>query len=155
MLLCAHTRYFHPLTVFKAGWRRNMPAYSTIYTHICVCLCVCASNRPKQSLSVQNNDIQLPRMSMSLPVFVRSYLLLPWKPDAILKYSLSLSAASCLSLDKNQSMRESQTLSPTLAAAARLSAMIHGKDRVCANAMLVDQVSQAAVRCPLHAEITM
>uniref|UniRef100_A0A672ZJU2 Phorbol-ester/DAG-type domain-containing protein n=1 Tax=Sphaeramia orbicularis TaxID=375764 RepID=A0A672ZJU2_9TELE len=40
-----------------------------------------------------------------------------------------------------QSIRESQASSPTLAAAARLSAMIHGKDRVYANAMLVDQVS--------------
>uniref|UniRef100_A0A3B4VL09 Phorbol-ester/DAG-type domain-containing protein n=1 Tax=Seriola dumerili TaxID=41447 RepID=A0A3B4VL09_SERDU len=35
--------------------------------------------------------------------------------------------------------------SPTLAAAARLSAMIHGKDRVYANAMLVDQVSGAEI----------
>uniref|UniRef100_A0A3Q3MAI0 Rho guanine nucleotide exchange factor (GEF) 28a n=1 Tax=Mastacembelus armatus TaxID=205130 RepID=A0A3Q3MAI0_9TELE len=42
--------------------------------------------------------------------------------------------------EKDQSMKESQASSPTLAAAARLSAMIHGKDRVYANAMLVDQV---------------
>ncbi|CAI5649733.1 rho guanine nucleotide exchange factor 28 isoform X6 [Oreochromis niloticus] len=43
--------------------------------------------------------------------------------------------------EKSQSIRESQASSPTLAAAARLSAMIHGKDQVYANAMLVDQVS--------------
>lgn len=48
-----------------------------------------------------------------------------------------------LSVEKSQSIRESQASSPTLAAAARLSAMIHGKDRVYANTMLVDQVSRA------------
>lgn len=48
---------------------------------------------------------------------------------------------SSLSAEKSQSIRESQASSPTLAAAARLSAMIHGKDQVYANAMLVDQVS--------------
>uniref|UniRef100_A0A3Q2YRU2 Phorbol-ester/DAG-type domain-containing protein n=1 Tax=Hippocampus comes TaxID=109280 RepID=A0A3Q2YRU2_HIPCM len=42
--------------------------------------------------------------------------------------------------EKSQSIGESQTSSPTLAAAARLSAMIHGKDRVYANAMVVQQV---------------
>ncbi|XP_061784895.1 rho guanine nucleotide exchange factor 28-like isoform X2 [Nerophis lumbriciformis] len=42
--------------------------------------------------------------------------------------------------EKSQSIGESQASSPTLAAAARLSAMIHGKDRGYANAMLVDQV---------------
>ncbi|XP_029018307.1 rho guanine nucleotide exchange factor 28-like isoform X3 [Betta splendens] len=58
--------------------------------------------------------------------------------------------------DKNQSVRESQTLSPTLAAAARLSAMIHGKDRVFANAMLVDQVDGADIKyhCPEEEEAT-
>ncbi|XP_018528333.1 LOW QUALITY PROTEIN: rho guanine nucleotide exchange factor 28-like [Lates calcarifer] len=48
--------------------------------------------------------------------------------------------------EKSQSIRESQASSPTLAAAARLSAMIHGKDRVYANAMLVDQVDDADIR---------
>jgi len=47
-------------------------------------------------------------------------------------------------VEKSQSTRESQAQSPTLAAAARLSAMIHGKGRVYANAMLVDQVRRAA-----------
>ncbi|XP_067377361.1 rho guanine nucleotide exchange factor 28-like isoform X2 [Channa argus] len=48
--------------------------------------------------------------------------------------------------EKNQSIRESQPLSPTLAAAARLSAMMHGKDRVYAKAMLVDQVDGADIK---------
>ncbi|XP_040899034.1 rho guanine nucleotide exchange factor 28-like isoform X1 [Toxotes jaculatrix] len=48
--------------------------------------------------------------------------------------------------EKSQSIKESQASSPTLAAAARLSAMIHGKDRVYANAMLVDQVDEADIR---------
>lgn len=48
---------------------------------------------------------------------------------------------SPLCAEKSQSIRESQASSPTRAAAARLSAMIHGKDQVYANTMLVDQVS--------------
>ncbi|KAM4576166.1 rho guanine nucleotide exchange factor 28-like isoform 1-T1 [Odontesthes bonariensis] len=48
--------------------------------------------------------------------------------------------------EKSQSIRESQASSPTLAAAARLSAMIHGKDQVFANAMLVDQVDDADIK---------
>lgn len=50
---------------------------------------------------------------------------------------------SPLRAEKSQSIRESQASSPTRAAAARLSAMIHGKDQVYANAMLVDQVSHS------------
>ncbi|KAM8761173.1 rho guanine nucleotide exchange factor 28-like isoform 2-T2 [Acanthopagrus schlegelii] len=48
--------------------------------------------------------------------------------------------------EKNQPIRENQASSPTLAAAARLSAMIHGKDRVYANTMLVDQVDDADIK---------
>ncbi|KAM4616874.1 rho guanine nucleotide exchange factor 28-like [Polymixia lowei] len=48
--------------------------------------------------------------------------------------------------EKSQSIRESQATSSTLAAAARLSAMIHGKDRVYANAMLVDQVDDGDIK---------
>nr|XP_057927173.1 rho guanine nucleotide exchange factor 28-like isoform X2 [Doryrhamphus excisus] len=48
--------------------------------------------------------------------------------------------------EKSQSIGESQASSPTLAAAARLSAMIHGKDRVYANAMLVDQVDDVDIK---------
>lgn len=46
-------------------------------------------------------------------------------------------------VEKSQSMTRAQALSSTLAAASRLSAMIHqpGKDQVYAKAMLVDQVS--------------
>nr|XP_040050978.1 rho guanine nucleotide exchange factor 28-like isoform X4 [Gasterosteus aculeatus aculeatus] len=47
---------------------------------------------------------------------------------------------------QTQSTRESQAQSPTLAAAVRLSAMIHGKGRVFANAMLVDQVDGADIK---------
>lgn len=87
--------------------------------------------------------------------------MLLWKPNVILKNPpLFLSHSPCLSFplsfslvapslttEKSQSIRESQASSPTLAAAARLSAMIHGKDRVYANAMLVDQVSEAEISC--------
>ncbi|XP_023814687.1 rho guanine nucleotide exchange factor 28 isoform X2 [Oryzias latipes] len=48
--------------------------------------------------------------------------------------------------EKSPSIRESQASSPTLAAVARLSAMMHGQDRVYANAMLVDQVDDADIR---------
>ncbi|XP_077456765.1 rho guanine nucleotide exchange factor 28 isoform X4 [Stigmatopora argus] len=48
--------------------------------------------------------------------------------------------------EKSQSVGESQASSPTLAAAARLSAMIHGKDRVYANAMVVDQVEDVSIK---------
>ncbi|KAM3611270.1 uncharacterized protein V6R79_015797 [Siganus canaliculatus] len=48
--------------------------------------------------------------------------------------------------EKSQSISESQASSPTLAAAARLSAMIHGKDRLYANTMLVDQVDGANMK---------
>ncbi|KAM9858534.1 rho guanine nucleotide exchange factor 28-like [Aulostomus maculatus] len=51
-----------------------------------------------------------------------------------------------LDLEKSQSIGESQASSPTLAAAARLSAMIHGKDRVYANTMLVDQVDEVDIK---------
>ncbi|XP_061754173.1 rho guanine nucleotide exchange factor 28-like isoform X2 [Nerophis ophidion] len=53
--------------------------------------------------------------------------------------------------EKSQSIGESQASSPTLAAAARLSAMIHGKDRGYTNAMLVDQVDDTDIKyrsCP-------
>lgn len=46
-----------------------------------------------------------------------------------------------LSLEKKLSVRESQASSPTLAAAARLAAMIHGKERMYSNNVKVDQVS--------------
>ncbi|KAM8885904.1 rho guanine nucleotide exchange factor 28-like isoform 2-T2 [Spinachia spinachia] len=47
---------------------------------------------------------------------------------------------------QTQSTRESPAPSPTLAAAVRLSAMIHGKGRVYANAMLVEQVDDADIK---------
>lgn len=46
-----------------------------------------------------------------------------------------------LFLEKKLSVRESQASSPTLAAAARLAAMIHGKDRMYTNNMKVNPVS--------------
>ncbi|CAL8345615.1 unnamed protein product [Lota lota] len=48
--------------------------------------------------------------------------------------------------EKGQPIREHQAISSTLAAAARLSAMIHGKDQVYANAMLVDQVDDVDLK---------
>ncbi|XP_062418271.1 rho guanine nucleotide exchange factor 28-like isoform X2 [Pungitius pungitius] len=55
-------------------------------------------------------------------------------------------APSLCDSGQTQSTRESQAPSPTLAAAVRLSAMIHGKGRVYANAMLVDQVDDADIK---------
>ncbi|XP_064867223.1 rho guanine nucleotide exchange factor 28-like [Oncorhynchus nerka] len=50
--------------------------------------------------------------------------------------------------EKSQSMRRAQALSSTLAAASRLSAMIHqpGKDQMHTNAMLVDQVDDLDIK---------
>ncbi|XP_060894543.1 rho guanine nucleotide exchange factor 28-like isoform X1 [Labrus mixtus] len=48
--------------------------------------------------------------------------------------------------EKSQSIGESQASSPTLAAASRLSAMIHGKDQVFANTMLADQLGDADIK---------
>ncbi|XP_038854803.1 rho guanine nucleotide exchange factor 28-like [Salvelinus namaycush] len=60
--------------------------------------------------------------------------------------------------EKSQSMRRAQALSSTLAAASRLSAMIHqpGKDQVYANAMLVDQVDDLDIkyRSPVEEEVS-
>lgn len=53
---------------------------------------------------------------------------------------LFLPVASLI-LEKKLSVWESQASSPTLAAAARLAAMIHGKDRMYSNNVKVDQVS--------------
>lgn len=76
---------------------------------------------------------------MSFPVFVRSYLVLLWKPNVISNPPPFLLMSS-LTLEKKLSVRESQASSPTLAAAARLAAMIHGKDRVYSNNVKGDQV---------------
>ncbi|XP_030225642.1 rho guanine nucleotide exchange factor 28 isoform X3 [Gadus morhua] len=48
--------------------------------------------------------------------------------------------------EKGQPIRKHPTPCSTSAAAARLSAMIHGKDRVYANAMLVDQVDDVDIK---------
>ncbi|XP_053726398.1 rho guanine nucleotide exchange factor 28-like isoform X2 [Synchiropus splendidus] len=56
--------------------------------------------------------------------------------------------------EKSQSIGQGQSSSPTLAAAARLSAMIHGKDRVYANAMLVDQVDDVDIKYRLPGDET-
>lgn len=67
-------------------------------------------------------------------------------------FPLFLPVAS-LSLEKKLSVRESQASSPTLAAAARLAAMIHGKDRMYGNNMKVDQVSSglsSGFKCDQH-----
>ncbi|XP_029578093.1 rho guanine nucleotide exchange factor 28 [Salmo trutta] len=60
--------------------------------------------------------------------------------------------------EKSQSMTRAQALSSTLAAASRLSAMIHqpGKDQVYAKAMLVDQVDDLDLkyRSPVEEEVS-
>ncbi|XP_036836309.1 rho guanine nucleotide exchange factor 28 isoform X1 [Oncorhynchus mykiss] len=60
--------------------------------------------------------------------------------------------------EKSQSMRRAQALSSTLAAASRLSAMIHqpGKDQMHTNAMLVDQVDDLDIkyRSPVEEEVS-
>lgn len=80
---------------------------------------------------------------MSFPVFVRSYLVLLWKPNGILKPPSPFLSVASLTLEKKLSVRESQASSPTLAATARLAAMIHGKDRTYSNNVKVDQVGSS------------
>lgn len=145
---CELTRsYFHSPTVSQNRVGGKKHAYRCPLTTPCTPIHVCVqgaiqANTPAHILRVLvlNNDMLLPRMSMSLPVFVRSHLVLLWKLNVILKNAPSVAHSLCV--EKSQSIRQSQTSSPTLAAAARLSAMIHGKDQVYANAMLVDQVSR-------------
>lgn len=157
MLLCAHWELF-PLTLRVEGraWKKHAfrCPLMTPSAPIDVCLCKQPDSFIRRPV-VLNNDMQQLRMSMSFPVFVRSYSVLLWKPNAILKnlyprrllsfffpsHSLPLFGCLHLLVEKSLSVQESQDSSPTLAAAARLSAMIHGKDRVFSNAMLVDQVS--------------
>lgn len=140
--------YFHSASRAKAGWGKDLhiDAHSWLLAHPLVCFCR-EPDRLIQRFLVLNNDMQLLRMSMSFPVFVRSYLVLLWKPNVILNHTPPphppppfLPVAS-LTLEKKLSVRESQASSPTLAAAARLAAMIHGKDRMYSNNLKVDQVS--------------
>lgn len=58
-----------------------MPTHDSLHTRWRV---FAEPDRLIQSLLVLNNDMQLLRMSMSFPVFVRSYLVLLWKPNVIL-----------------------------------------------------------------------
>ncbi|KAJ3604582.1 hypothetical protein NHX12_029322 [Muraenolepis orangiensis] len=66
-------------------------------------------------------------------------------PLPSLSLSLSRSRSLSVSVEKGQSIRERHD-SSTLAAVASLSAMIHGKDRAYANAMLVDQVDDVDIK---------
>ena len=170
MLLCAHRELF-PLSCRVEGRVEKKHAYRCPLMTPCipidVCLCVCVFVCVSACTKIQTNSHRYSWSwtmtcnysgCLSFPVFVRSYLVLLWKPNVILKnpappLSPSLSPSLSLSfalfgfphfpVEKGQSIRKSQASSPTLAAANRLSAMIHGKDRVYTNTMLVDQVSQA------------
>lgn len=89
MLLCTHRELFPLTSVLKAGFGRNMPTDAQLHAHPFTCVCkeqfrLTHTHMLMQRLLVLNNDIQLPRMSMSLPVFVRSYSMLLWKPNVIL-----------------------------------------------------------------------
>lgn len=85
ILLCAHRELF-PLSFqskSRVGRRLALDAHSWLLTHPLVCF-YREPDRPIHRLLVLNNDMQLLRMSMSFPVFVRSYLVLLWKPNVIL-----------------------------------------------------------------------
>lgn len=77
--------YFHSASRAKAGWGEDLhiDAYSWLLAHPLVCFCR-EPDRLIQKLLVLNNDMQLLRMFMSFPVFVRSYLVLLWKLNVIL-----------------------------------------------------------------------
>lgn len=97
--------YFHSPAASKAGWGRNMPtdAHSQLHAHTFMCVCKEPFRQTHtliQRLLVLNNDMQLPRMSMSLPVFVRSYFVLLWKPNVILKNPLPLCGSPSLCREK-------------------------------------------------------
>lgn len=88
MLLCAHRELF-PLSFqrkSRVGRRLALDAHSWLLAHPLVCF-YREPDRPTHRLLVLNNDMQLLRMSMSFPVFVRSYLVLLWKPNVILNPS--------------------------------------------------------------------
>lgn len=76
--------YFHSASRAKAGWGKDLhiDAHSWLLARPLVFFCR-EPDRLIQRLLVLNNDMQLLRMSMSFPVFVRSYLVLLWKPNVI------------------------------------------------------------------------
>lgn len=88
MLLCAHRELFPPaLGIGGQGVEETclqMPTHDSpidvcVRARACLCVCVCARKRPDGLMrgpAVLNNDTQQLRMSMSFPVFVRSYSLL-------------------------------------------------------------------------------
>lgn len=85
ILLCACRELF-PLSFqskSRVGKDLHIDAHSWLLAHPLVCFCR-EPDRLIQRLLVLNNDMQLLRMSMSFPVFVRSYLVLLWKPNVIL-----------------------------------------------------------------------
>lgn len=85
ILLCARRELF-PLSLqrkSRVGKDLHIDAHSWLLAHPLVCFCR-EPDRLIQRLLVLNNDMQLLRMSMSFPVFVRSYLVLLWKPNVIL-----------------------------------------------------------------------
>lgn len=84
---CVLTRsYFHSRSVSKAGRGRNMPsdAHSWLQARPLTCVCKQPDSLIRRPV-VPNNHMQQLRMSMSFPVFVRSYSVLLRKPNAILK----------------------------------------------------------------------
>ncbi len=79
----------------------QMPTHNSMRTHSRMCAKSHSVRHTLiQRLLVLNNDMQLPRMSMSLPVFVRSYLVLLWKPNVILKNPLPLCGSPSLCREK-------------------------------------------------------
>lgn len=83
---------FHSASRAKSGWGKDLhiDAHSWLLAHPLVCFCR-EPDRLIQKFLVLNNDMQLLRMSMSFPVFVRSYLVLLWKPNVILNPPLRFS----------------------------------------------------------------
>lgn len=116
-----------------------MPTHDSLHTHWCV---IAESQThtealgPEQWHATPQDVYVISRVCQKLfgvAVETQCNIQLPLFP-------LFLPVAS-LSPEKKLSVRESQASSPTLAAAARLAAMIHGKDRMYGNNMKVDQVS--------------
>ncbi|XP_055776570.1 rho guanine nucleotide exchange factor 28-like isoform X2 [Salvelinus fontinalis] len=152
---------------------------------VCVCVCVCVSvTRSQPDLTLFGDSGAAPETTFSTTIknptllprhfnpkligFAKSlYPVITAGNTATVDNDLEEHLVFCLKeqeqesltySEKSQSMRRAQALSSTLAAASRLSAMIHqpGKDQVYANAMLVDQVDDLDIkyRSPVEEEVS-
>lgn len=85
ILLCAHRELFPLSFQSKSRVGRRLAFRCPLMTPCTPSgVFLREPDRPIHRLLVLNNDMQLLRMSMSFPVFVRSYLVLLWQPNVIL-----------------------------------------------------------------------